>query len=476
MEARDNMGRFSGREWLTLLLGLALALLWREVFAAYKLMQGVPALGACVFTLAAWAAVLLALGKRAKWTRANIFVAVTVNLTALSCAFQWSEDIRLVSFFVIFCGSVMGFLSLADTEQCAITEAGAIKEAIIDFFRGVFANWGKPFLAVYRLAPEGKKSLGGVLLGVVIAVPLLAVVLYGMSFADEMFNAYVLGAITSLTDSEKFWNALIKGVDIVIWTLVFFSSLYFLSHEPKRKEPLTKFDRLPVSALLTVEVLLTAVCGLFAVIQFKYLFGGAEAAAMSGGWAEYARSGFYSLVGVAFVVCAGALGCARAGRENMFARVLTLVLIALTFVILTSAAYRLYLYVAAYGLSVLRVMAAWAIAAVGVCLVLVGVKTLRAGFRFWPWAAGIVLVMWMAFAFVNVQGLVARYNVGAYMDGRLDTLDTEYIASLSPAALGALYDLREDAAWPQQLDDVIKALEQYPERDWALSVLGGGAK
>lgn len=476
MEARSDIGRFGRREWLTLLLGLAVALLWREVFAAYKLMQGVPALGACAFTFAAWAAVLLVLGRRAKWTRANIFVAVTVLLTAVSCAFQWSEDIRLVSFLVIFCGSVMGFLSLAGTEHSAITEAGAIKEAILDFFRGVFANWGKPFRAVYDLVPKEKRTLGGVLLGVVIAVPLLAVVLYGMSFADEMFNAYVIGAITSLTDSERFWNSLIKGMDILIWTLVFFSSLYFLSHEPKRKEPLAKFDRLPVSALLTVEVLLTAVCGLFAAIQFKYLFGGAEAAAMSGGWAEYARSGFYSLVGVAFVVCAGALGCARAGRESVFARVLTLVLIALTFVILASAAYRLYLYVAAYGLSVLRVMAAWAIAAVGVCLVLVGVKTLRAEFRFWPWAAGIVLVMWMAFAFVNVQGLVVRYNVGAYMDGRLDTLDTEYIASLSPAALGALYDLREDADWPQQLDDAIKTLEQYPERDWALSVLGGGAK
>lgn len=476
MEARSNIGRFGRREWLTLLLGLAVALLWREVFAAYKLMQGIPALGACVFTFAAWAAVLLVLGKRAKWTLSNIFVAAAVLLTALSCAFQWSDDIRLVSSFVIFGGSVMGFLSLAGTEHSAITEAGAIKEAVPDFFRGVFGNWGKPFRAVYELAPKGKKMLGGVLLGVVIAVPLLVVVLYGMSFADEMFNAYIVEAITALDDSERFWNALIKGVDILIWTLVFFSSLYFLSHEPRREEPLTKLNRLPVSALLTMEILLTAVCGLFAAVQFKYLFGGAEAAAMAGGWAEYARRGFYSLVGVAFVVCAGALGCARAGRENIFARVLTLVLIALTFVILASAAYRLYLYVDAYGLSVLRVMAAWAIAAVGVCLVLVGVKTLRAGFRFWPWAAGIVLVMWMAFAFVNVQGLVVRYNVGAYMDGRLETLDTEYIASLSPAALGALYDLREDADWPHELDDVIETLERYPKKDWSLSVLGGGAR
>lgn len=258
------------RDWLTLALGVALALLWREVFSLANLTYGLPALGACVFTFAAWAAVLLVLGARAKWTRANIFLAVVINLLALSCAFQWSEEIRFVSFLVIFCGSVMGFLSLAGTEYHGVTEPGAIKEAALDFFRGVFVNWGRPFRAVYALAPENKRALGGVLLGLVIALPLLAVVLFGMGFADAIFDIYVFQAIQAINSffaDLGLGTLLLRTLSITFWSLVFFSSLYFLRHEPGRTEPLVRMNPLPVSALLTVEALLTAVCALFAVFS-----------------------------------------------------------------------------------------------------------------------------------------------------------------------------------------------------------------
>ena len=46
---------------MILALGLVLALLWREVFSLESIMEGVPALGAAVFTLCAWAAALLAM-------------------------------------------------------------------------------------------------------------------------------------------------------------------------------------------------------------------------------------------------------------------------------------------------------------------------------------------------------------------------------------------------------------------------------
>ena len=259
-----------------------------------------------------------------------------------------------------------------------------------------------------------------------------------MSFADAMFDIYVFQATTEFIVDLNLGTLVLRTLSITFWSLVFFSALYFLRHEPRRTEPLPKLRELPVSTLVTVEALLTAACALFAVFQFKYLFGGEEAAAMSGGWAEYARSGFFSLVGVAAVVMATALACSRAGRESVLGRVLTLALVLLTFVMLASAAYRLYLYVLAYGLSVMRLMAAWAMLAIGVCLVLVAVKSLRADFRFWPWAAGIVLAMWACFALLPVGGIIARCNVDAYLDGRLERIDLHYLRSLGPDSLEAM--------------------------------------
>lgn len=478
MDETKTTYRFSGRDWLALALGLALALLWREVFSLANLTYGLPALGAAAFTFAAWVAVALVLGKGAKWTRANIFLAVVINLLALSCAFQWSQQVRLLNFLVILCGSVMGFLSLADVGFYPLTEARSLSEGVWDCLRGIFKNWGKPFSAIAAMAPGERKNIGGVALGLLMAAPVLLVVISGLAVADVVFGA-LFGRLFDWLEGLDALGVLMRTLWTAVLTLVFFSALFFLRHEPKRSEGQEKLDPLPLSALITILALLTAVCAVFAAVQFKYLFGGEEAAAMSGGWAEYARSGFFSLVGVAAIVMATALACSRAGRESLIGRVLVLALIALTFVILASAAYRLYLYVTAYGLSVMRLMAAWAILATGVCLVLTAVKTISAGFRFWPWAAGCVLVMWLCFAFVPLGSIIASYNVDAYLDGRLEQVDATYLYSLGPGSLEPLRELRasglewNDGTWPDDhLDNLIDNLENPDVPIWSAAVLG----
>lgn len=478
MDETKTTYRFSGRDWLALALGLALALLWREVFSLANLTYGLPALGAAAFTFAAWAAVALVLGKGAKWTRANIFLAVVINLLALSCAFQWSQQVRLLNFLVILCGSVMGFLSLADVGFYPLTEARSLSEGVWDCLRGIFKNWGKPFSAIAALAPGERKNIGGVALGLLMAAPVLLVVISGLAVADVVFGA-LFGRLFDWLEGLDALGVLMRTLWTAVLTLVFFSALFFLRHEPKRSEGQEKLDPLPLSALITILALLTAVCAVFAAVQFKYLFGGEEAAAMSGGWAEYARSGFFSLVGVAAIVMATALACSRAGRESLIGRVLVLALIALTFVILASAAYRLYLYVTAYGLSVMRLMAAWAILATGVCLVLTAVKTINAGFRFWPWAAGCVLVMWLCFAFAPLGSIIASYNVDAYLGGRLEQVDATYLYSLGPGSLEPLRELRasglewNDGTWPDDhLDNLIDNLENPDTPRWSAAVLG----
>lgn len=478
MDETKNTYRFSGRDWLALALGLALALLWREVFSLANLTYGLPALGAAAFTFAAWVAVALVLGKGAKWTRANIFLAVVINLLALSCAFQWSQQVRLLNFLVILCGSVMGFLSLADVGFYPLTEARSLSEGVWDCLRGIFKNWGKPFSAIAAMAPGERKNIGGVALGLLMAAPVLLVVISGLAVADVVFGA-LFGRLFDWLEGLDALGVLMRTLWTAVLTLAFFSALFFLRHEPKRSEGQEKLDPLPLSALITILALLTAVCAVFAAVQFKYLFGGEEAAAMSGGWAEYARSGFFSLVGVAAIVMATALACSRAGRESLIGRVLVLALIALTFVILASAAYRLYLYVTAYGLSVMRLMAAWAILATGVCLVLTAVKTVSAGFRFWPWAAGCVLVMWLCFAFVPLGSIIASYNVDAYLGGRLEQVDATYLYSLGPGSLEPLRELRasglewNDGTWPDDhLDNLIDNLENPDTPRWSAAVLG----
>ena len=152
---------------------------------------------------------------------------------------------------------------------------------------------------------------------------------------------------------------------------------------------------------------------------------------MQGGWAEYARRGFYQLVLVAAIDLGFVLFCAAKGGGSAAEKALSLLICLLTLVILASAFRRMRLYIAAYGLSLLRVMTLWAMAFILLSLVLAALKVLRPGFRFWPCFAALGLYGWVLFNAAGVDARIADYNVDAYL------------ANLSPACIPALERLYE---------------------------------
>ena len=199
---------------------------------------------------------------------------------------------------------------------------------------------------------------------------------------------------------------------------------------------------------------------MFVAIQLAFLFGGKETAAMSGGYAEYARSGFFQLVAVAAINLGAVLISASASRPERGAKIamcgLSTLLLALTAVILVSAAYRMRLYVSAYGLSFLRALTFWGMAVIALLMAAAAVKVFRRKFRFWPVLLTVVLVMWLAFSYANIDARVAEYNVDRYLDGSLEEVDVSYLSSF-PEALPALRRLA--AAEPEhdgvELRDVV---------------------
>ena len=46
--------------------------------------------------------------------------------------------------------------------------------------------------------------------------------------------------------------------------------------------------------------------------------------------------------------------------------------------------------------------------------------------------AALMIGSWIALNYLNVDSLIARYNVTAFKQGRLEQLDTEYLYTLSP--------------------------------------------
>ncbi|HZF38244.1 MAG TPA: DUF4173 domain-containing protein [Blastocatellia bacterium] len=184
----------------------------------------------------------------------------------------------------------------------------------------------------------------------------------------------------------------------------------------------------------------------FVVVQFRYFFGGAARIQAVAGltYAEYARSGFFELVGVAALVLPLLLAAhwllrkEKASDERIF-RVLAGLQIALLFVMMVSALRRMRLYQREYGLTELRVYTTVFMGWLALIFVWFAITVLRG--RRERFAFGAVVTGFLAIGAllaVNPDRLIARVNVGQAIAGR--NFDAAYVASLSADAVPELIE------------------------------------
>ena len=172
-----------------------------------------------------------------------------------------------------------------------------------------------------------------------------------------------------------------------------------------------------IVVLVAVDLLFAA----FAVVQVLFLFGGADTLAAIGmTYSDYARQGYFQLVGVvalAGLLLIGAYEIAGRRRAVLGAG---LALLALTGVILASAALRMRLYQDAFGWTELRFFVgasiAWLAAGIGIAFALLAANRMR-------WIAhGLAVsavVVTLAVSLIGPQQFVIEQNIARTLDPSL---------------------------------------------------------
>ena len=157
------------------------------------------------------------------------------------------------------------------------------------------------------------------------------------------------------------------------------------------------------------------VYALFCTVQVRFLFAGLltdGSIALPDGltYSEYARSGFFQLLAITAInVTLFGLAIALAPRTRTI-NITLAALLALTAVILASAALRLGLYINAYGLTWLRYLSASFIAllATVILLCLIRLKTQRLPLAV---TVAVLLIVWyVALGFSNPNRICEIYN------------------------------------------------------------------
>ncbi|MDR2721860.1 MAG: DUF4173 domain-containing protein [Coriobacteriaceae bacterium] len=481
---------FGMREWLGVVFALGLAILWFQVFGLDAITDGAfpPGIGVSVFVGAFFVAYIVLLGKRARFTISSIALLIAIGALAFIPAIFSDGWLIMANCFLLFGLCVIGFFLLSGFREQAWCRQAVVGKAIGFFAGSLFRHWVKPFRALAGLPFKGAIGLVGVVIGLLIALLLLMIILPLLMSADVVFKGYFSDVIAWLQGIEPF-ESLWKTLRVVLVFPLFFSLLYvayqqegsrfkafFAPLNPEvNKADVAEGTKPLISsvaslAYATTLIVLDVVYAVFVVVQFTYLFGGSEVLAISGGYANYARSGFFELVAVAGINLAAVLGAvcfAKAhGATKVILRVCEVILIGATLVILVSAYWRMNLYIEVFGLSLLRALTLLGMAFIAICLVGVGVKVFKERFVFFRvfFIAGISL--WIAFNYINIDARIAEYNVQGYLGGTIEQVDVEYLALLSPETLPALEKLAAEE--PSYEADLAYWKEHYQQRKESL--------
>ncbi len=292
-------------------------------------------------------------------------------------------------------------------------------------------------------APEvapGRRQARLAVIGALAALPVLVIVAALLGEADPMFGA-ALRAISDFVAEDLVRHIVVPTV--LAWIVAGWMRGTLVPLGPSPAVPLAP-PRVAMAALAPLLYALVVLLTVFLALQVRALFGGAAFVEATAGlsYAEYARSGFFELVAVAFIVLAVLLVADAmldrsepAGERSL--RTVSGVLLVLVGVLAASAVQRMALYMGFYGLSESRIYALAGMAWIVAALAWFGASVLRG--RRERFAAGLLAltVGWvLTLNLLDPDALVARVNLARAADGA--SFDVPYHAERSADAVPVL--------------------------------------
>lgn len=373
-------------------------------------------------------------------TKAGIFLlAVTLALRCVYHAQGWT--------FVEYLKAIGR--SIAETLQCIDT----------------------PFTdAVLLLKEKNKtaknKNLKYILLGIVIAVPMLIVILALLLSADAVFYEMFRKILGDLSLDSVLLICLMAAMAYVFS----YSFVRGLFSRPTSGQWEKEKKGEPVAAI-TFTFLIAAVYLVFCVIQVVYLFAGKLQLPDGLTWAAYARQGFFQLLFVCLINLAIVLFCLAFFKDSKVLKVILTAICLMTYILIASSAYRMILYIQNYYLTFLRMFVLWSLAVIAVVLAGVIISVYRAKFPLFVFCSAAVTIFYIGLAFAKPDYWIARYDLAHAEEIhtlgeatlRRDGYDDFWYLAYNMSADAAPVLLQEEAReiWGEE-----RAFESYSDRMW----------
>lgn len=323
---------------------------------------------------------------------------------------------------------------------------------------------------------ERTKTISAVVIGLLLAIPLLTVAISLLLSADVVF--------------EEVWHRIFR-LDMTEWFLITCTFLFglFASYggiaavsEHRVKDAVAEKKKLSAIIAITTLSLTMVVYFVFSVIQIVYLFIGKMALPQGYTYAEYAREGFFQLLTVCILNVIIVLAVQKHFYKHPVLNGLLAAISACTYVMGASAFLRMLMYIDVYYLTRKRILVLWALITIGFLLAGIVIQIFREQFPLLRYGMCVFCACYLVLAFSHMDYFIADYNIiqmqnegTLYSEDNYDDLDVgygvakmNYLNTLSSDAAGAFAGI-EPSYYEDYKSAVINSYKKESLRQWNLS-------
>ena len=391
-------------------------------------------------------------------------MTLLVLCAVIAAAFGRTNDglVKFVSYVFMVVGVNLGLCLMVG---CNHRNAGTFRSLLDAPGTLLTMGFGKVLPAIgglFKATLRGKslwRKGGAFLLGLCVALPLMAVVSSLLTSADAAFSG-LLNKIPEVDVWEVFTTCFIGA----FFVMVFYARGVGLRHATPYQEKRPRSTRIlnPIT-VNTVLCAIAAVYALYLLSQLAYFMGGFFGILPKNyTLAQYARRGFFEmafLCGLNLILMAcGTFLVRKDGRVNLLTKLLCLFLGITTLFLVCAASAKMWLYINSFGLTRMRVLTQTVMLFLAFVDLVVIVWLFVPKLPYMKFFAVAALVLCALTIWVDVDMVIARHNTEAYLSGKTDTIDVVYLRELSDSAVPYLAKLAKEAPDAQVAEEAQQIL------------------
>jgi hypothetical protein len=418
----------------------------------YLILQPTPGLSVPVFIILQFISIYYVIRNRAEvQNKKGILMMIPIFILALNYLISGNTMFRSTNYIVILLLYNTMILILSNELSIKTIGFGFIFNILCNIFVPLFKfkvpfKW---FSFLHKNSFANKYKFKPVLLGILVSIPIVFFLIIMLSSADMIFSAKISG----ISDwFSKLFNFLLmyKFVIGVFAGLYLFGLLYLIFEREDIQKDSKLMDELnnliqhkKIKGDSTVFNILLAsiltVYTFFIIIQFKYLFAGAN---LPNGlnYSEYARRGFFELVFLSVLNITLILLTVYLLHEQIYVnkikwsqitKIFLIYLCFITIILLVSSFYRMMLYNNEYGFTRLRVLVYTFLIFEAIGLFITFKFIMKPDFNIIAIYSIIGLIYYLSLNIMQIDYIIAKNNIDMYLANETQSIDIDYLMSLS---------------------------------------------